>query len=283
MSVTDLLGKDAGLTVLTVLHSPGGASNCHAVQITERATSGVAGALSLVSYNSSAGALQVRSTGPYLQAYDGTNTLKFEVTNAGALTLGSSLTTTSVTTSGAVSVGTTLSVTGASTLTGNVTVGGTLGVTGAATLSSTLAVTGAATLTGGISGSTTLTGDLTIQGTGKAYRLRRGGSALDLDATGVDLLISNFSGTNFDGTQRSYFRLSADAQNVQVAGKVEFVDALYGATRHVLDGAANTLGFHGATPVAKQTVSGSRGANAALADLLTKLATLGLITDGTSA
>lgn len=42
------------------------------------------------------------------------------------------------------------------------------------------------------------------------------------------------------------------------------------------------LGFYGGAAVAKQTVTGSRGANAALADLLTKLATLGLITDSTS-
>lgn len=42
------------------------------------------------------------------------------------------------------------------------------------------------------------------------------------------------------------------------------------------------LGFYGNPPLVKQTISGSRGANAALADLLTKLATLGLIIDSTS-
>lgn len=42
------------------------------------------------------------------------------------------------------------------------------------------------------------------------------------------------------------------------------------------------LGFNGATPVAKPTVSGSRGSNAALASLLTALANLGLITDSSS-
>jgi hypothetical protein len=46
---------------------------------------------------------------------------------------------------------------------------------------------------------------------------------------------------------------------------------------------ATGLGFFNTTPVAKPTVSGSRGGNAALADLLTELATLGLITDSTSA
>lgn len=138
-----------------------------------------------------------------------------------------------------------------------------------------------ATFTGVVTASGT---DLVVLGTGKGFRFRPTGSALDLEAAGADFLISNWSGATVGaGTQRSYFRLSVDAQNVQVAGKVEFCDALYGATRHVLDGAANTLGFHGAAPVAKQTVAGSRGGNAALADLITKLATLGLITDSTTA
>lgn len=43
------------------------------------------------------------------------------------------------------------------------------------------------------------------------------------------------------------------------------------------------LGFFGSTPVAKPAVTGSRGGNAALASLLTQLATLGLITDSTTA
>jgi hypothetical protein len=42
------------------------------------------------------------------------------------------------------------------------------------------------------------------------------------------------------------------------------------------------LGFFAATPIVKPTVSGSRGANAALASLCTQLAALGLITDSTS-
>lgn len=129
----------------------------------------------------------------------------------------------------------------------------------------------------------TIAGDLVIQGSGKAYRFRRGGSALDLEGTGVDLLVSNWSGTAFDGTQRSYDRYSANALNVQHAGKREYVAALYGAVVHTIDPAANTLGFHSATPVTQQTVSGSRGGNAALASLLTALATVGLIVDGSSA
>jgi hypothetical protein len=42
------------------------------------------------------------------------------------------------------------------------------------------------------------------------------------------------------------------------------------------------LGFYGATAVVKPTITGSRGGNAALASLLTQLATLGLIVDNTT-
>ncbi|MFF0166854.1 collagen-like triple helix repeat-containing protein [Streptomyces prasinus] len=44
-----------------------------------------------------------------------------------------------------------------------------------------------------------------------------------------------------------------------------------------------TLGFYGATAVAKPTVTGSTGGNAALASLISALATLGLITNNTTA
>lgn len=51
-----------------------------------------------------------------------------------------------------------------------------------------------------------------------------------------------------------------------------------------LGSAANQkIGFWGATPVIQQTVTGSRGGNAALADLMSKLATIGIFVDGTSA
>lgn len=56
-----------------------------------------------------------------------------------------------------------------------------------------------------------------------------------------------------------------------------------GTPVHRLDGASNTLGFHGSAAVPKQTVSGSRNGNAALASLITALANLGLISDGTVA
>jgi hypothetical protein len=47
-------------------------------------------------------------------------------------------------------------------------------------------------------------------------------------------------------------------------------------------GTASAIGFHGATAIAKPTVTGSRSANAALASLLTALANYGLIVDSSS-
>lgn len=44
----------------------------------------------------------------------------------------------------------------------------------------------------------------------------------------------------------------------------------------------NTMGFYGSAPIAKPTITGSRGGNAALASLLTNLASLGLIIDSTT-
>lgn len=53
-----------------------------------------------------------------------------------------------------------------------------------------------------------------------------------------------------------------------------------GTTRILVNGTG--LGFYGATPVAKPTVTGSKGANAALTSLMTALSSLGLCTDSTS-
>ncbi len=49
-----------------------------------------------------------------------------------------------------------------------------------------------------------------------------------------------------------------------------------------LDHDGSNVGFYGTAPTSKQTVTGSRGGNAALASLCTALAAIGLITDSTS-
>lgn len=75
---------------------------------------------------------------------------------------------------------------------------------------------------------------------------------------------------------------AGDALAAQLTGATftgDVIVATDASFRHLGSG----LGFYGATAATKQTISGSRGGNAALADLLTKLAALGLITDSTTA
>lgn len=51
----------------------------------------------------------------------------------------------------------------------------------------------------------------------------------------------------------------------------------------VLGQSADKIGFYGkSTPVVKQTVTGSKGSNAALTSLMAALVALGLVTDSTS-
>lgn len=301
-SVTDLRNTDAGQTAFTVRQNPvGGSTPCHAMQVTQAATAGDGGGVSVVSNNSSSPAIRVRGAGPFLQLYDASNTLKFEISNTGAL---GAITMTSLTTTGNVSVGGnasvtgTLAVTSTSTLTGNVTMSGNASVTGTLAVTSTSTLTGNVTMTNnatvggtfGVTGATTLDGALVVDdanfsvlGTDKGYRFRPLGSRLDCEATGSDWMFSVFSGTNFDGTQRTYLRLESGVTLAHACGTWTFTDTADSAAVHTLDGTGNKLGFHGATSVAQQTIAGSRGGNAALADLLTKLALTGLIVDGTSA
>jgi hypothetical protein len=50
-----------------------------------------------------------------------------------------------------------------------------------------------------------------------------------------------------------------------------------------VDAAGGRVGFYGTTPVARPSITGSRGGNAALASLITQLASQGLVTDNTTA
>lgn len=74
---------------------------------------------------------------------------------------------------------------------------------------------------------------------------------------------------------------TADSAKFYVGGKMSTSGEveINGDLNH--DG--SNVGFYATAPAAKQTVSGSRGGNAALASLLTALATIGLITDSSSA
>jgi hypothetical protein len=74
------------------------------------------------------------------------------------------------------------------------------------------------------------------------------------------------------------------AQQVATLGGAQTYSAAQTFSDNVtLGGSGKQVGFYGTTPASKPTVSGSRGGNEALESLLTALATLGLITDSTSA
>lgn len=333
-SVTDLRNTDPTQTPFTIRQNPvGGSTSCHAMQVTQAATSGAGAGVNVVSENADSPAIRAKAAGPLMRLYDATNTLKYEIANDGAVTMTGALTMTSLTLSGNASVGGTLAVTGAATLTtvstsgaatlasagvtGNATVGGTLGVTGATTLSTvstsgaatlnsaavtnaatvggTLGVTGATTLgsTLGVTGAVTVTGNLTDAGdllirdsntaATKGYRLRTSGGALDTEFGGNDWYWSNFPNADFSGQQRTYMRWENGAATMHITAELQCKADVFGGRVHSIDGAGNKLGFHGAEPTAKQTVAGSRDGNAALANLMTALATLGLFTDGTTA
>lgn len=144
----------------------------------------------------------------------------------------------------------------------------------------TTSVTGATTFTGAV---TVDDANFVVLGTNKGYRFRPNGARLDCEATGSDWIFSVFSGTNFDGTQRTYLRLESGVTLAHACGTWIFTDNADSGAVHTLDGTGNKLGFYGASSVAQQTVSGSRASGAAFASLLTKLALVGLIVDGSSA
>ncbi|HYN88095.1 MAG TPA: hypothetical protein VER55_06175 [Ardenticatenaceae bacterium] len=93
-------------------------------------------------------------------------------------------------------------------------------------------------------------------------------TAEDVNAGGFDVLWANATG----GSHAARMRLLVDD---------------FGATREFIrgeaDGTQPLLGFYGAAAAARQTVAGSRGGNTALASLLTALATIGLITNSSTA
>ncbi len=62
-----------------------------------------------------------------------------------------------------------------------------------------------------------------------------------------------------------------------------FVIKTVGSSVNNINMIDNGIGFYGATPANKQTVTGARGGNTALASALTALANLGLLTDSTTA
>jgi hypothetical protein len=181
-------------------------------------------------------------------------------------TLGAGATTVaSLLSSSSVAITTTLNVGGVSTM-GTINAGPISGTTGA--FSSTLGVTGAATLAA--TSVTTLTVSSTLGVTGTSTL-----GVLNAGATQVTTLAAS-STLNVTGVS-TVAALAAQAITCTTltAGSTLTAQANFAHT------GAN-VGFFNSAVNAKQTVSGSRGGNAALASLCSALANYGLITDSTS-
>jgi hypothetical protein len=99
-------------------------------------------------------------------------------------------------------------------------------------------------------------------------------------------------GMNIATANDSYMQLGGWIGSLTVGGRVKAYGGAHAtapATVELLSGTAvkfainaTGIGFFATAPVAKPTVTGSRGSNAALASLLTALAGLGLLTDSSS-
>lgn len=104
---------------------------------------------------------------------------------------------------------------------------------------------------------------------------------------GSGLLFTAETSTTEDTAQGRLTYQWATATHATRAAQFDLTAYYTTTERTVISGGADSsgplLGVLGATPVARPTITGSRGGNAALADLLTKLATSGYITDSTSA
>lgn len=101
-----------------------------------------------------------------------------------------------------------------------------------------------------------------------------------LSATGTSLFLG-------DTVDQSVTVLNGQLRSSKADGTQPFVITSTTPVNNLsvkkLGAAGGNIAFYGAAESAKPTITGSRGGNAAVADLLTKLATLGLITDSTSA
>lgn len=107
---------------------------------------------------------------------------------------------------------------------------------------------------------------------------------IQIDGAGNGFVIS------YTSTEYTKFVSGGVAKGMQGFGSVPFkiandgdVFIVAGIASERFRGSSVGLSFNGVTPVARPSITGSRSGNAALADLLTKLASTGLITDGTSA
>lgn len=111
------------------------------------------------------------------------------------------------------------------------------------------------------------------------------GPITDLNVNGYPFLRANTFTSLLDDTiviaaATKFLQFVNHAQNGAVSVTDTFTLLAFGSNQ--VEVSATGIGFFTSAPVAKPTVTGSRGGNAALASLLTALANLGLITNSTT-
>lgn len=88
MMAEDVRNTDPTQSALTVRQAPKtGASDCHALQVTQSGRSGNGSGLNVTSDNASASAVRVRGVGTLLELLDASGTSMFEVSQTGGLTV----------------------------------------------------------------------------------------------------------------------------------------------------------------------------------------------------
>jgi hypothetical protein len=113
------------------------------------------------------------------------------------------------------------------------------------------------------------------------------------DTTTTNLLVRGAS-SGTSGGSAVYCRNGAATFIIAIGNKSAIVGGAYDATPYIYSNTSavelsagfktnGNIGFFGTAPVAKPTVTGSRGGNAALASLLTGLAAYGLVLDSSTA
>lgn len=109
---------------------------------------------------------------------------------------------------------------------------------------------------------------------------RNAADSADLDILHLDASDNVYLASS---SSQAYVRGSAVLVEASNTGCAIFAGGVLNTTFSTSGGSAPQLGFYGTAAAAKQTVTGSRGGNAALASALTALATIGLITDSSTA
>ena len=150
------------------------------------------------------------------------------------------------------------------------------------TIQNDLTATGAITAGGAI---TAALADSATNATSVGLTINHDTSGTPAAGFGTDVAFNLESTTTADRSAaliRVVWATATDASRKSRMRFFVFDTAARDALTLEASGSAPMIGFLGAAPVARPTVSGSRGSNAALTSLLTALANLGLVTDSSS-